>query len=96
MLLVNARLKKTRPFEEYEAHKASLTDSEKMALSRICLENFKFMIEEYIWLLNSQEEPNIYVTDFYSWLDDVSIVYDYNTRCEMVTNEIEKLTREDC
>lgn len=93
MLLDANRLKKTRPFEEYEAHKASLTDSEKMALSRICLENFKFMIEEYIWLLNSQEEPNIYITDFYSWLDDVSIVYDYNTRCEVLQREIDDLTK---
>ena len=93
MLLENSRLKKTRPFEEYESHALSLTDSAKMALSRIGIENFKFMLEEYVFLLNSQEDPSIYITDFYSWVDQVMIVVDWNTRYEMLQREIDELTK---
>ena len=93
MLLDENRLRKTRSIEEYEAHEASLSDTEKSALSRICLENFKFMMTEYIRLLNSEDDPSIFVTDFYSWLDAVSIVYDYNTRCEVLKREIDDMTK---
>jgi hypothetical protein len=87
------RLKKSRPLEEYEAHAISLTDSEKMALSRIGIENFKFMMEEYVHLLNSQEDASIYITDFYSWCEIAMIIYDYNTKCEMISKEIDELTK---
>ena len=93
MLLDANRLKKTRPMEEYIQHAESLTDNEKMALSRLGIENFKFMMEEYVRLLNSQEDPSIYITDFYQWVDSAMIIYDWNTRCEVLQREIDDLTK---
>lgn len=93
MLLDENRLRKTKTFEEYEAHEASLTDAEKSALSRIGIENFTFMMVEYVRLLNNQEDPSVYITDFYEWCEKTMIIYDYNTRCEALKREIDDMTK---
>lgn len=87
------RLKMTRSPEDYQLYTAALTDAQKVALSRIGIENIKWLLEEYIILLKSENEPTIYITDFMSWIDNVMIVYDCNMYYEKLEKEMNDLMR---
>lgn len=93
MLHDENRLRMTRSPEEYAAYISQLTDSQKTALSRIGVENTKFLLKEYIRLLNSESEPMIYITDFMTWMDETMLVYDCNVYLDKRDEEIEKMLR---
>lgn len=95
MLHDENRLRMTRHPDEYAAYIEQLTDSQKVALSRIGVENTKFLLNEYIRLLNSESEPLIYITDFMSWMDTVMLIYDCNVYLDKRDEEIQKLMRGD-
>lgn len=92
MLYDESRLKMTRDKEEYMHYAASLSDSQKIALSKIGIENSKFLKKVYIRLVE-EEVPVILMTDFMSFIDEVMIIYDANVYFEKRDNEIEKLMR---
>lgn len=93
MLHDENRLRMTRNPEDYFDYIAGLSDAQKMALSRIGIENTKFLLQEYVRILNSESDPAIYITDFMSWIDNVMLIYDANTYFDKRDEEIEKLMR---
>ena len=93
MFLDEKRLQITRSPEEYQLYAAGLTDSQKMAISRIGVENTKWLLDEYIRRLKDENDPVIYITDFMTWMDDIMIIYDANTYFDKRDEEINKLMR---
>lgn len=87
------RLQMTRSPEDYEEYIKQLSDSQKMALSRIAIENSKWFLEEYVRRLKDENDPLIYITDYMSWLDQIVLIYDANTYFDKRDSEIEQLIR---
>lgn len=87
------RLQMTRSPEIYKAYAQALSESQRVALSKIGNENFKWLMEEYIRCLKSENDPLIYITDFMSWNDNIMVIYDCNTYYENLEKEMADLMR---
>lgn len=93
MLYDEKRLQMTRDPEVYKAYAQALSIQQRLALSKIGNENFKWLLEEYVRCLKSEDDPLIYITDFMSWIDNIMIVYDCNTYYESLEKEMDDLMR---
>ena len=93
MLYDEKRLQMTRDPEIYKAYAQALNESQRFTLSKIGNENSKWLLEEYVRCLKSEDDPLIYITDFMSWIDNIMIVYDCNTYYEILEKEMDDLMR---